>query len=58
MSIDKAVENAISSVKMEGYKINSDCVDFCKKLLGNEISLEQYIAIVKQKSGDLLWVTA
>ncbi|MBR5270686.1 MAG: antitoxin VbhA family protein [Clostridia bacterium] len=54
MSIDKAVENAISSVKMEGYKINSDCVDFCKKLLGNEISLEQYIAIVKQKSGDLL----
>lgn len=51
MSIEQTVENAIASLKMEGYQIDSDCVQWCKKLLANEISMEQYIALVKQKSG-------
>ena len=51
MSIDKAIENAVASIKMEGYQIDNECVELCKKLLGNEISMEQYIALVKQKSG-------
>lgn len=51
MSIDQTVKNAIASLKMEGYQVDSDCVQWCKKLLAKEISLEQYIAIVKQKSG-------
>lgn len=51
MSIDQTVENAIASLKMEGYQIDNDCVQWCKKLLAKEISLEQYIALVKQKSG-------
>ena len=51
MSIDQTVENAIASLKMEGYQIDNDCVRWCKKLLAKEISLEQYIALVKQKSG-------
>ena len=51
MSIDKAVENAVASVKMEGYPIDNECVQWCKKLLNKEINLEQYIALVKQKSG-------
>ena len=51
MSIDKAIENAVASIKMEGYQIDNECVEWCKKLLGNEISMEQYIALVKQKSG-------
>ena len=51
MSIDKAIGNAIASVKMEGYQIDNECVEWCKKLLGKEISMEQYIALVKQKSG-------
>ena len=51
MSIDKAIENAVASVKMEGYQIDSECVQWCKKLLEKEISMEQYITLVKQKSG-------
>lgn len=51
MSIDKAIENAIASVKMEGYQVDSECVEWCRKLLENEISMEQYIKLVKQKSG-------
>lgn len=51
MSTDKAIENAVASVKMEGLQVDSECVQWCKKLLEKEISMEQYIALVKQKSG-------
>ena len=49
VSVDKAIENAIASVKMEGYTVDSECVQWCKQLLENKISMEQYIALVKQK---------
>ena len=51
MSIDKAIENAVASVEMEGYQVDSECLQWCKKLLEKEISMEQYIALVKQKAG-------
>ena len=50
MSIDKAIKNAVASVKMEGYQIDTECVQWCKKLLENEINMEQYIALIKQRS--------
>ena len=51
MSIDKSIKNAIASIEMEGYKIDNECVQWCKKLLENEINMEQYITLVKQKAG-------
>ncbi len=50
MSTDKAIENAIASLKMEGYQIDDKCIQWCKKLLEKEITMEQYITLVKQKS--------
>lgn len=51
MSTDKVIENAVASVEMEGYQVDNECIQWCKKLLENEISMEQYIALVKQKTG-------
>ena len=51
MSTDKVIENAVASVKMEGYQVDDECVQWCRKLLGNEITMEQYVALVKQKTG-------
>ena len=51
MSIDKAIENAVASVKLEGYQVDSECLQWCKKLLEKEINMEQYITLVKQKAG-------
>lgn len=51
MSIDKAVANASASIQMEGYQIDNECIVWCKKLLKKEISMEEYIALVKQKTG-------
>ena len=51
VSVDKAIKSAVASVTMEGYQIDNECVALCKKLLENEINMEEYIDFVKQKSG-------
>lgn len=47
MTTDKAIKNAIFSLKMEGFHVDSISTQKCKKLLENEISWEQYMDIVK-----------
>lgn len=49
--IDKAIKNASASVEMEGFSIDEQSKILCKKLLLNEITMEDYIALVKQKAG-------
>ena len=51
MSIDKALEFAVASVEMEGYKADEQCLEWSKKALNGEISTEQYIQLVLQKAG-------
>ena len=51
MSIDKAIENAVASIEMEGFSIDEQCKDWCRMLLNNEISMEQYISLIKQSVG-------
>ena len=51
MSIDKAIENAVASIEMEGFSIDEHSKDLCRMLLNNEISMEQYISLIKQSVG-------
>lgn len=51
MSVNEAIENAVSSLRMEGYEIDAESKDMCKMLLEKKISFEQYVALVKKKSG-------
>ena len=51
MSIDKAIENSAASVEMEGYHIDEQCKDWCRKLLQGEITMDEYIVLVKQRVG-------
>ena len=51
MSIDKAIENAVASVEMEGFSIDEQSKDLCRKLLNKEISMEQYVSLIKQAVG-------
>ena len=50
-SYDKAIENAVESVEMEGCQIDEQSKELCKKLLLNEITMEEYIELVKLKAG-------
>ena len=45
------IENAAASVEMEGYTIDSKSKEWCQKLLRNEITMQEYISLVKKKAG-------
>lgn len=49
--IEKAIKNASASVEMEGFSIDEQSKILCRKLLLNEITMEDYILLVKQKAG-------
>lgn len=51
MSIENAIKNAAASVEMEGYHIDEQSKIWCRQLLRNEISMEEYIELVKIKAG-------
>ena len=40
-----------ASVEMEGYRIDEQCKDWCRKLLQGELTMEEYIVLVKQSAG-------
>ena len=50
-SIDKSINNAAASIEMEGFHIDEQSKIWCKQLLLNEITMEEYISKVKQKAG-------
>ena len=49
--IEQIIENAATSVEMEGYTIDSKSKEWCQKLLRNEITMQEYISLVKKKAG-------
>ena len=48
--IQKSIDNAEASINMEGYQIPDYCKELCKKLLNDEITLEEYIKIITDKA--------
>lgn len=50
-SFERTVANAAASVEMEGFHVDAECRDWCRMLLAGEITLEQYLALVKKKAG-------
>lgn len=49
--IEQIMENAAASVEMEGYTIDSKSKEWCRKLLCNEITMQEYISLIKEKAG-------
>ena len=47
--IEQAIESAAASMKMEGFQIDPQCVDLCRRLLKDEITMEEYISVVTGK---------
>ncbi len=51
MSIDKAINNAAASIEMEGYTIDDQCKEWCRQVLENKMTMEQYIQLVLEQAG-------
>lgn len=49
--IEKAIRTATASLEMEGFTIDEQNKDLCRMLLRKEITMEQYIELLKQKVG-------
>ena len=49
--IEQIMENAAASVEMEGYTIDSNSIEWWQILLFNEITLQEYISLIKKKAG-------
>ena len=47
MIADKAIQNAIFSLSMEGYQVDDNSIQECRKLLEDETTWEQYMEFVK-----------
>ena len=50
-SLDKSIANAVASIEMEGFHIDEQGKALCKKLLSHEITMEEYLNLLKQKVG-------
>lgn len=51
MQIEKTVKIAVASLKMEGLNVDEQVKKWCKDLLKKEITLEEYILLVKTRAG-------
>ena len=47
-SREKAVENAVASVEMEGFQVDEETKMMCERLLKGEITYDEYLAFVLQ----------
>ena len=45
-SIERSVRSAEISLQMEGFLVSDTCKELCRKLLADEITLEQYLSRV------------
>lgn len=51
MTIEQAIKNATVSVEMEGYHIDEQSKEWCRKLLLGIITQDEYISLVIKKAG-------
>lgn len=49
--IEKIIDNAATSLIMEGFTVDEKAKIWCKMLLNKEITIDEYISLVKQKAG-------
>ena len=49
--IKTAIRNAETSLNMEGFSVSEQTKFLCEQLLTKQITMAEYISIVKQKAG-------
>lgn len=50
-SIDQMINDGVASIEMEGYHIDEQAKIWCKQLLLGQITMDEYIQLVKNKAG-------
>ena len=42
-AIEKSIHVTVASLEMEGFKVDTGCVELCRQMLEGKISMEEYI---------------
>ena len=50
-SIERSIANAVASVEIEGLHIDTECIDWCRQVLLNQMSKEEYLKLLLKKAG-------
>lgn len=50
-SIARSISDAAASVEMEGYTVDAECREWCRKVLTHEITAEEYLTLLMNKAG-------
>lgn len=50
--IKTSIRTATMSLEMEGLHVNDQCVEWCRRMLTGEITLDEYLALVIEKAKD------
>ena len=48
--IERSIENAVASVEMEGFHIDEECRNWCRLVLMNEMTKEEYFLLLLKKA--------
>ena len=49
--IDRSIKSAVFSLELEGFTVDEQAKIWCRKLLNNEITMEEYLSLAKAKVG-------
>ncbi len=49
--IERCIKNATFSLEMEGFSVDEQTKEWCRRLLNKEITMEEYLTMAKAKAG-------
>ena len=50
-SINRSIANAAASVEMEGYHIDAESRDWCRMVLEDKMTKDEYLRLLMKKAG-------
>ena len=50
MSLDNTLDRGIANVEIEGFRVDAEMREWCRKLLTNEITYSDYISLLREKA--------
>jgi len=51
ITAERAVDNAVASVEMEGFHVSEETKELCMKVLNGQMDYATYLMLAKQRAG-------
>jgi len=51
ITAERAIDNAVASVEMEGFHVSEETKELCMKVLNGQMDYATYLMLAKQRAG-------